>query len=300
MALRTTAHDLYRGSNSMALPTDLSGEIWANAVKGSAVMQLAERITLPGRGLSIPVVATDATASFIGESTEKPVSNPTPSLKIMKPYKVACIELFSEELIRDLPALYDELVRRAPDAIARAFDATVFHGTAPGTGFDVLTAATAVSIKDGASQTTYGKLVTAMETIGAAGGTMNGIALSAQGKAVVLGSTDTTGRPVFVPTAESGEIGRILGARVVDAQQSYAAGTSPNPNVIGVAGDWTQARYGIVDDINISVSRDATVNDGTNLVHLWQSNMVGVRIEAEVGFVVRQAGAFLRLTDATS
>lgn len=297
MAYRTTAHDLYRGSNSMALPTDLANEVWANTVKGSAVMQLAEEIRLPGRGLSIPVVTTDATATFIAESTEKNVSNPTPSLKVMKPYKVACIELFSEELVRDVPALYDELVRRAPDAIARAFDAMVFHGTAPGTGFDVLTSATAISIKDGANQTTYDKLVTALSTIGSAGGTMNGIALSAQGKAVVLSSTDTTGRPVFVPTAAEGEIGRILGARVIDAQQTYVSGT---PNIIGVAGDWSQARYGIVDGINISVSRDATVNDGTNLVHLWQSNMVGVRIEAEVGFVVRTAGAFVRLTDATS
>lgn len=296
MAYRTTAHDLYRGSNSMALPTDLSQEVWANTIKGSAVMQLAERISLPGRGLSIPVVTTDATATFIGESTEKNVSNPTPSLKLMKPYKVACIELFSEELIRDIPALYDELVRRAPDAIARAFDATVFHGTAPGTGFDVLTSATAVGISDGVSQTTYGQLVSAMETI-APYGNMNGIALAPQGKAIILGAVDQVGRPVFIDSARDGEVGRILGARVVDATQTYVSGT---PNVVGIAGDWSQARYGIVDGINISVSRDATVNDGTNLVHLWQSNMVGVRIEAEVGFVVRQAGAFVRLTDASS
>lgn len=296
MAYRTTAHDLYRGSNSMALPTDLSQEVWANTIKGSAVMQLAERISLPGRGLSIPVVTTDATATFIGESTEKNVSNPTPSLKLMKPYKVACIELFSEELIRDIPALYDELVRRAPDAIARAFDATVFHGTAPGTGFDVLTSATAVGISDGVSQTTYGQLISAMETI-APYGNMNGIALAPQGKAIVLGAVDQAGRPIFIDSARDSEIGRILGARVVDAPETYVSGT---PNVVGVAGDWSQARYGIVDGINISVSRDATVNDGTNLVHLWQSNMVGVRIEAEVGFVVRQAGAFVRLTDAAS
>jgi hypothetical protein len=48
------------------------------------------------------------------------------------------------------------------------------------------------------------------------------------------------------------------------------------------------------------MSREATVNDGTNLVHLWQSNMVGIRIEAEVGFVVRNGSAFVKLTDATS
>ena len=296
MAYSTTKIDLNRGSNSMALPPELSREVWAAVEHESAVMQLAQRVNLPGRGQSIPVISADATATFIAESTEKHVSNATVSLKTMTPYKVACIELFSEEFIRDLDGLYEELVRRAPAAIAKAFDSTVFHGTAPGTGFDVLTSATAVGISDGVSQTTYGHLVSALETI-ATYGNMNGIALAPQGKAIILGAVDQAGRPIFIDSARDGEIGRILGSRVVDASETYVSGT---PNVVGIAGDWTQARYGIVNGINISVSRDATVNDGTNQINLWQRNMVGIRVEAEVGFVVRQAGAFVRLTDAAS
>lgn len=296
MAYSTTKIDLNRGSNSMALPPELSREVWAAVEHESAVMQLAQRVNLPGRGQSIPVISADATATFIAESTEKHVSNATVSLKTMTPYKVACIELFSEEFIRDLDGLYEELVRRAPAAIAKAFDSTVFHGTAPGTGFDVLTSATAVGISDGVSQTTYGQLVSALETI-ATYGNMNGIALAPQGKAIILGAVDQAGRPIFIDSARDGEIGRILGSRVVDASETYVSGT---PNVVGIAGDWTQARYGIVNGINISVSRDATVNDGTNQINLWQRNMVGIRVEAEVGFVVRQAGAFVRLTDAAS
>ena len=291
MAYSTTQINLNRGSNSMALPAELSREIWGVAAQESAVMQLARPIALAGRGQSIPVITADAAASWTVETTEKHVSNPTVGLKTMTPYKLACIELFSEELLRDIPALYDELVRRAPAAIAKTFDATVFNGTAPGTGFDVLTSSTAVAI----GTNTYAQLVTAMETIGTAGGTMDGVALAAQGKGLVYGAMGANA-PIFVDPA-TGNIAGILGAKVVDAQQAYKSGT---PNVVGFAGDWSLARYGIVDGINISVSREATVNDGTNQINLWQRNMVGIRIEAELGFVVANGSAFVKLTDAAS
>lgn len=300
MALDTTAHDIYRGTSGITLPTDLANEIWENAQHESAIMQLAERIDLPGRGLSIPVITADPTASFVAESTEKPVSNSTFATKTMKPYKIAAIELVSNELMRDLPRLYDTLVRRLPGAIGKTFDATAFNGTAPGSGFDVLTAVTAVNIEDGANTTTYKQLVTVMETIAAGGYDLNGFALSAQGRAVLLGAVDTVGRPIFTTGATEGAFGAILGARVVNAPYAYKAGTGQSvPNVVGFAGDWTKARWGIVGDIDIAISDQATVNDGTKQVNLWQRNMTAIRVEAEVGFVA-DTNAFVRLTTAYS
>lgn len=300
MALDTTAHDIYRGTSGITLPTDLANEIWANAQHESAIMQLAERIDLPGRGLSIPVITADPTASFVAESTEKPVSNSTFATKTMKPYKIAAIELVSNELMRDLPRLYDTLVRRLPGAIGKTFDATAFNGVAPGSGFDVLTAVTAVNIEDGANTTTYQQLVTVMDTIATGGYDLNGFALAAQGRAVLLGAVDTVGRPIFTTGATEGTFGAILGARVVNAPYAYKVGTGVSvPNVVGFAGDWTKARWGIVGDIDISISDQATVNDGTKQVNLWQRNMTAIRVEAEVGFVA-DTNAFVRLTTAYS
>lgn len=300
MALDTTAHDIYRGTSGITLPTDLANEIWENAQHESAIMQLAERIDLPGRGLSIPVITADPTAAFVAESTEKPVSNSTFATKTMKPYKIAAIELVSNELMRDLPRLYDTLVRRLPGAIGKTFDATAFNGTAPGTGFDVLTSVSAVNIEDGTNTTTYKQLVTVMETIAAGGYDLNGFALSAQGRAVLLGAIDTVGRPIFTTGATEGAFGAILGARVVNAPYAYKAGTGSSvPNVVGFAGDWTKARWGIVGDIDIAISDQATVNDGTKQVNLWQRNMTAIRVEAEVGFVA-DTSAFVRLTTAYS
>lgn len=296
MALVTTAHDIYRGTSGITLPKELSNEIWANAQSESAIMRLAQRIDLPGSGLTIPVITADPSADWVVESAEKPVSNSTFSSKNMTPYKLAVIETFSMEFRRDLPALYNELVRRLPAAIAKKFDATVFNGTTPGTGFDVLTSVTAqnIAVTSNPATTVYGNLVSALTTLGANGYELNGWALAVQGEAIILNAVDGNGVPLFNTVSESG-VGRILGAPEYRAQQAYKAGSSGGVDVIGFAGDWSKARYGIVDGINIRISDQATVNDGSAQVNLWQRNMFAVMVEAEVGFVANTA-AFLRLT----
>ena len=294
MAYSTTQIDENRGSNSITLPLDLSQSVWAKAVEQSAVMQLAERVSLPGRGQAIPVITGDVSADWVTESTEKHVGKATYSLKTMVPYKLAIIECFSDEFRRDLPALYAELARRLPAAIGKKFDYTVFQGTAPGSGFDVLTNSTAVDIDPDSDGNTYQKLVEIISTLGADGFELNGIAASAQAQAKLLAAVDGDGRPLFLTdiTAGSG-VSNILGAKVVKASQAYVAGT---PATIAFAGDWSQARYGIVDGINIAISDQATINDGTNQINLWQRNMFAVRVEAEVGFVVADSDAFVKVT----
>lgn len=292
MAYATNSVNINRGTTGIQLPSELAAEVWAGAQEESAVMRLAQPIALPGSGITIPVITGDPSADWVAETAEKPVSNSTFSFKPMTPYKVAVIELFSNEFRRDLDALYEELVRRLPASIGKKFDETVFGGTAPGSNFDVLTSATAVAI---GGTGTYGKLVTALETIAATDAELTGWVISPQAEALLLKATDGNNRPLFIPNANDDRaINNLLGARVERSRRVYKAGT---PNVIGIAGDWAQARYGIVDGINLAISEEATINTGTELVNTWQRNMFAVRVEAELGFVVRDAAAFVRLTD---
>ena len=293
MPISTTPINVNRKTSGLVLPPDVSNEIWANAVEESAVMQLARRIDLPGSGLSIPVITGEPVADFVAESTEKPVSRATFETKTMTPYKISVIELFSDEFRRDMAALYDELVRRAPAAIGAKFDETVFFGNAPGTGFDTLAEATEVSIAPAEERTTYDGLMVVVSDLAAANASIDGFALSPLGQATLLAATDNVGRPLFIDSVvNDGAIGRVLGARVVKSQSAYDQTNS----VVGFAGDWSKARYGIVDGINIDFSDQATIDDGTNQVNLWQRNMFAVRIEAEVGFVVRGTDYFRKLT----
>ena len=280
---------------NISLPTDVSQEILQKTQQASAVMTLGRQIPLPGRGVTIPVITGDPTASWVDETDPKPVSNPGLGTKIMQAYKLAVIEPFSNEFRRDARALYDALVARLPLILAQKFDSTVIGATnAPGNNFDQLSTATAQSIIASQNHTAYDGLVAAFADIAENGGLLNGFALSPAAEGILLAATDSTGRPLFVNSAADGAIPRILNARTVSSRGMYKAGTkaagtdSGTPAIVGVAGDWTQAMWGTVEGVQIDISDQATLTytSGTDTVtiNLWQRNMFAVRAEIEVGF----------------
>ena len=278
--------------SAVTLPTEISSEIIAKTTEESAVMRLARRITLPGNGLTIPMITGEPTAEWVEETGVKPVSNPGVNKKIMQAYKLAVIETFSKEFTRDLKALYDELVRRLPAALAFAFDKTVVGAVEkPGENFDNFAACTAQSIIASSDASVYDGLVAADTDIATAGYMLNGFALSPQARGILLGAVDTTGRPLFVNSAAEGAIPLILGAQTFVNKGMYkagTAGTSGTPAIVGVAGDWSQALYGTVEGVQIDVNDKGvvTVGSGTSAtqINLWQQNMVAVRAEIEIGF----------------
>ncbi|MBQ1247540.1 MAG: phage major capsid protein [Clostridiales bacterium] len=118
---------------------------------------------------------------------------------------------------------------------------------------------------------------------------LNGFALSPQAKGELLGAVDSTGRPLFVNSVADGVVPRLIGAPAHYAKAAYKDGTSGSgatPDVIGFAGDWTQALYGTVEGIKIDMSNQASLPIGASnaMISLWQNNMFAVRAEIEVGF----------------
>ena len=287
--------DINRTTNSMALPSDISGEILQKTQQESAIMKLARKIDLPGRGVTIPVITGDPTAAWVAETGVKPVSNGTPGTKLMQAFKIVVIETFSNEFVRDIPALYDALVQRLPAALAGVFDSTIIGATqAPSqSNFDTFAGCTAQSILN-ANNGTYLGLVAADADIASHGGVMNGLALGAQARALLLTATDTTNRPLFLASANDGVVDKVLGVSTYFNKNLYKAGTAAvgqtagTPAIVGVAGDWTQALYGTVNGVEISVTDTATLTVGSGnsatTVNLWQQNMIAVRAEIEVGF----------------
>lgn len=287
--------DISRNTTNIALPQENLDEIWGKVLEESVFMRLARQISIPGTGVTIQTITGEPIADWVNETGTKPVSAHTFGKKPLVPHKLAVIEAFSNEFRRDLPALYAELVRRLPFALANKFDSTIMGTVAPGSGFDVLGGCT----KQGIGGKTYNGFIAADAAISAASGIMNGIALAPQGKSIVLGATDTTGRPLFTADATQGQIGTILGAPVNVAKALYVAGSGSAANVVGIAGDFTDAVYGTVEDIQMSISDQATLGTGDDAINLWQNNMFAVRAEVEVAFAVRDAGEFVLLTDAT-
>lgn len=278
---------------NITLPAEVSQEILQKTQGSSAIMQLARQIALPGRGVQIPVITSDPSAAWVAETGAKPVSNPGLSTKLMQAYKLGVIVPFSDEFRRDAAALYDALISRLPGALALRFDQTVIGAVdAPGENFDTFALATAQTLvaDSSAGTTAYDGLVAAFTDIAEHNGSLNGFGMSPAGEGLLLGATDSQGRPLFINSAADGAIPRILGARTVEGRGLYKSGaagvgTAPGtPAIVGVAGDWTQAMYGTVEGVQIRFADQTGLTINSTQVNLWEHNMFAVRAEIEVGF----------------
>ena len=263
---------------NISLPTSVSDFILQKTQEDSAIMQLATKISLPGKGLTIPIITSDPVASWVDETDAKPVSNPGLSQKVMRGYTLAVIVPFSNQFKRDDGALFDALVDRLPRVLAEKFDATVFGGEAPGSDFDVLTSVHAESLVS----SVYGGLVAADTDISLHGGISNGYAISPQMRGILLGALDGENRPLFVNNVSEGAIPMILGQPTKLTKGAFKSGS---PATVAFVGDWTKAMYGIVQGVDITITDQATLTlgDGSTL-NLFQRNMFAVRAEIEVGF----------------
>lgn len=286
-----------RGTTGVQLPVAVSNEIWGAVAERSVVQQLAQQTPLPGSGVAVHVVTGDPVAAFTAEGAEKPVSASTLDNKIMRPYTLSVIEYFSNQFRRDLPTVYNSLVGRLPGAIALAFDKAALHGTgAPSGDFSTLALSPTQALT---ANSIYTNLLTAMGTVNAyMDSDANGIAASPALEALLLGELDANDRPLFAPAADApaGRIGSVLGRPVVKGRGVFNAATTPD--TLGVVGDWSKAFWGQVSGIQIAIADQATLNDGGTSINLFQRNMFAVRCEVEVGFVVQNDDAFVRLTAA--
>lgn len=269
-------------TTSISLPGEVSSEILQKTQESSAIMTLARQIRLPGLGVTIPVITGDPEAAWVNETEKKPVKRGTMTTKQMTPYTLAVIVPFSNQFRRDIPNLYEELKKRLPLALAKKFDATVFGAVdAPGSNFDTLKNITAQEIGTNA----YKGLVDADADIADHDGILNGFVLSPKGKSVLLSAVDSNKRPLFINNVAEGAVPMILGARTYQSKAAYIEdATAAKKHVVGFAGDWTQAVYGTVEGVQISISDQATLTDGSNTINLFQQNMFAIRAEIEVGF----------------
>lgn len=299
----------YMTAGALSLPPEVSDEILQKAQQASAIMRLASKVTLPGRGVKIPMITSDAEADWVSEGGVKPVSKPGASLKYMEAYKIASIVVFSKEFTRDARSLYDALVRRLPNSISVAFDKTVIGAKVrPGENFDILSSCTAQSLIASVGHSAYNGLVAADTDIAEHDGFLSGFAMSPQARGILLNSTDSTGRPLF-NQIDSRDIPTLLSAPVYFNKGMYKAGaagegTAPGtPAIVGVAGDWAQCKYGIVNDLTLDLNDKGVVtyvneSEQTVSINLWQQNMVAVLVEASLGFIA-DTSCFNLLTGAT-
>jgi len=142
-----------------------------------------------------------------------------------------------------------------------------------------------------ASPTTYQLRTDLVSTIGlvtADGFRVNGIVGELAQEAEILNAVGSNGQPVFTEDVQ-GNINRLLGKPYASTAINLANGAE------FVVGDWSKVTVAIAQDLKFERNTTGIVNiDGTEY-NLFERNMVAIRAEARMAFVVTQAAAFAYL-----
>lgn len=279
------------------LKPELAEDYFKEASRASVVQSLTRRIPLGINGQEIPYVTSKPTASWVSEAGQKPTTSGGLSLKTIKPHKIAAITVVSAEVVRANPGNYVSLFRdQIAEAFAIAFDAAALHGDASpfgaGQNLDATTKSVTLGTTAKADGGIYGDVNAALALLVNDKKKLTGFAFDDVAEPILNGANDLNGRPLFVEAVY--ENTSLQGGRLLGRQALYGQGVEKAP-VIGYAGDWSKAVWGAVGGISYDVSTQATVTLDGVLTSLWEHNLVAIRAEAEYGFHVADAEAFVKL-----
>jgi HK97 family phage major capsid protein len=285
------------------LTREQSDWIFEAAYKNSLVQRLARRVPLGIAGQSIPVVTGKPTAGWVAEGAQKPATQGTVTLKTMDPKKLAAIAVVSAEVVRANPGGYMSLLReQVAEAFALAFDSAAMHGTSSpfSTNLDTGSSTQEFTGTTPAFTAVWDDLNAGVSTLVNAGKRVTGFALDVRMEPVLNAVKDSAGRPLFIEsplteTAGPVRVGRLFGREAVMGEGIYTSG----PKIYAYAGDWSQVAWGAVGEISYRVSTEAAVTINGALVSLFENNLVAILAEAEYGFLVNDAAAFVKYTNAT-
>lgn len=235
----------------------------------------------------------------VAEGGRKPLEKPGTSMHTITPHKMAAIVVVSDELIRQNPGqVFENIQADLADSVGRALDSLVLHGTDARTGIKISgqTAVTDTTNSVALANGDYKAAVLSGFDLVGTQYDVDGIAADSKAKAKLLATVNETqfGLPNLaaqefsvagVPTA----FGRTVGRNGGEDKDTRL-----------VLGDWDRVRYGFASGIEITRSNEATiVDDGGEVISLFQNNLVALRVETFIGATVLDTNAFATVNEST-
>jgi hypothetical protein len=277
------------------LPVE-QGDILTNGVllEAGAIALAGDKRATSATKTQFTIWLGTPTAAFVGEGAVKPATGAEFSQTALNVKKVASVVLFTSEMVEDLQAgdlnvLVDSGVRSAINDIIDANAIGIDSGVAITTSFDNALNGTTTTVEyDQTKQDALRNAVSAaMGTLEANGygntGQMGILMGSGWAKAIrdARSALDTT-MPLYSNAQDP-----FYGVPTFMSTNLTPAGTAPGAtNVQGFVVHRPNIHVRIRKDVTFDTSTEATVNDGTSDRKLWQENLVGVRYETRIAFMV--------------
>lgn len=292
-----SATTLESGFSQWLTPED-SAPIFEDARRQSVVQQLVPQVPLAYNGRRIPVVTDEPSAEWVGEGQQKPTTSAGMDMKYMEPHKLASIAVVSQEVVRANPANYMQIIRDGlANAFAKAFDAAALHSTNSPFATSVGQTTKTQNLGD---DTMMGDLNGALRQLVVDDHKLTGWAFDSVAEPLLNAASDSMGRPLLIDPSYSDANVTVSNARLLGRPAFVGKGVAGPGDVVGFAGDWNKARWGVVGGISYDISKETAVTIGGELRSLWEYNLVAIRAEMEAGFVVGDTDAFVKLTNTTA
>lgn len=269
----------------------------------SVVAQYGQRVDLAAGGTDFTTFdMSGITGEFVGEGALKPVQNGTQSALHMSKRKWALILPFTNEAVREnYNGVVTQARRAAAGALARAIDNLALVGMT-GTGGQAGIDATTKEVELGSAARADGGLFAdyneALRLLVADGKKLTGFLQDDIVEPLLNGAVDLNGRPLWIDsplTIDQNAVtrqGRLLG------RPAYQVADLAHDGIVGYAGDFRSIRWGTLTALTEDVNTTATVQLATGeQVSAYQQNLTLFRYEAEVGVLIPDPEAFVKLMD---
>lgn len=257
------------GTASSIIPTDFYDQLIAHLIEVSGVMQCGPTVLNTGGGetLQVPKTTAHSTAASAAQAGAIPTSDPTFSMQPLSAYKYGILLQVARELIDDTAVdLLGYLAMQAGRALGNAFGTDLVNGSGTSQPAGIVTTATtgvtgATTGVSGAPS--YANLVDLEYSVIAPYRQSRSCYWLAADKTIggFRKITDTTGRPIWEPSAVLGSPDLLLGKPLVADPFMPAQGLSAKCIAFG---DFSQYFVRLVGGVRFERSDDFAF--GTDLV----------------------------------
>jgi len=316
-----------RSGVSNLIPTEYAKEIIQTAIEGIFTLPRMTRLNdMPTKIRQLPVMSLYPSAYFLSsESGDGTGSSYSEGLKKTTKQNWTYSTITAEELavIVPIPAaviddaagggydIWGETAPRLAEAIAKAIDAAIIHGTNKPTSWPngIVTDATSKSQAiDKSTSVGSGKTFTDLaDAILAEGGLfnlvevdgydVNGVVGALSQKAALRGLRDANGQFIFQPDMTSPTKYSLAGVPVAFPKNGALDSTA----ALIIAGDWQKAVYAWRQDITYKIFDTGVItNDsGTVVFNLLQQDMLAMRVTCRLGWALPNPENQIQTTDAS-
>jgi HK97 family phage major capsid protein len=260
---------LTTGTASSVIPTDFYDQLIAHLIEVSGVMQCGPTVLNTGGGetLQVPKTTVHSTATSAAQAGAIPTSDPTFSMQPLSAYKYGVLLQVARELIDDTAVdLLGYLAMQAGRALGNAFGTDLVNGTGTAQPSGIVTTATTgvTGATTGvAGAPSYANLVDLEYSVIAPYRQSRSCYWLAADKTIggFRKITDTTGRPIWEPSAVLGSPDLLLGKPLVADPFMPAQALSAKAIAFG---DFSQYFVRLVGGVRFERSDDFAF--GTDLV----------------------------------